>query len=114
MMSDYLFGKHHERVDRFLVGRLGRPSREQRFENRMESLRLGTKAAMATGLFIVGTGKGRAGSVAVKTGQKAILRSGATTGQIVQGVRTWNYGMRLRRHGRILQGAGLATGFIRF
>lgn len=114
----------YRRVDSFLVNRLGRPTREERFANRSKALKEGLKAAVYGGSFLVGTGKVRVGKLAVSSGSRSI-RSLSSYIQSSWFVRTAgkraresipgflaasdkiNQGIRTMRHGRILQGAGL-------
>ena len=62
----------YRRVDSFLVNRLGRPTREERFENRSKALKEGMKAAIYGSSFLVGSGKVRGGKLAVTSGSRSI------------------------------------------
>ena len=117
-------------VDSFLVNRLGRPSREERYQNRSEALDEGLKAALFGASFMVGTGRVRAGKAGVTLGVKAISGVGSklsnpfmfarTRGKLamdsvptlIGAARGINAGLRTKRQGRILQAVGLG-GLIR-
>ena len=117
-------------VDSFLVNRLGRPSREARYQNRSEALDEGLKAALFGASFMVGTGRVRAGKAGVTLGVKAISGVGSklsnpfmfprTRGKLamdsvptlIGAARGINAGLRTKRQGRILQAVGLG-GLIR-
>ena len=122
-MSDYLFGKHHERLDAFLVDHMGRPSREERFQNRMHTAKVGIHTVATVGPFMIGTGRVRAGGALVKAGHSQIMRSLPSRGffsgyrlaewtvgktqQVQRGAETIGTGIRMTRQGRILQGMGI-------
>ena len=114
----------YRRVDSFLVNRLGRPTREERFENRKKALKEGLKAAVYGSSFLVGTGKVRAGKLALSSGSRSIRSlssyiqsawfartAGKRAREAIPGFLAAsdkiNQGIRTMRHGRILQGAGL-------
>lgn len=111
-------------VDSFLVNRLGRPTREERYQNRADALDEGLKAALFGASFMVGTGRVRAGKAGVSLGVKAINQFGSsmrrpmfarTRGKLtmeaipklVGAARGINAGLRTKRQGRILQAVGL-------
>ena len=126
-MSDYLFGRHHETLDRILVNNFGRPTREERYENRMHVARTGVHVTATTVPFIVGTGRVRAGSVAVKAGHRAVVRALPSRGffsgwrhsewtvhktlMVKEGAEEIGRGLLLRKQGRMLQGLG-AIGYM--
>lgn len=117
-------------VDSFLVDRLGRPSREERYQNRSEALSEGLQAALYGSAFMFGTGRVRVGKAAVRAGSKTVSRVGRdlafgpmfarTRGKLamdsvpalIGAARGINAGLRTKRQGRILQAAGLG-GLIR-
>jgi len=114
----------YRRVDSFLVNRLGRPTREERFENRSKALKEGLKAAIYGSSFLVGSGRVRAGRLGVSAGSRSIRdlsryigsswfarTAGQRARQSIPGFLAAsdkiNKGIRTMRQGRILQGAGL-------
>ncbi len=114
----------YRRVDSFLVNRLGRPTREERFENRSKALKEGLKAAIYGGSFLVGSGRVRGGKLAVTSGSRSIRdlsryiqsswfarTAGKRARESIPGFLAAsdkiNQGIRTMRQGRILQGAGL-------
>lgn len=117
-------------VDSFLVNRLGRPTREQRFQNRSEALGEGVSAALFGASFMIGSGRVRVGKAGVRLGVKTISGVGnklsnpfmfaRTRGKLamdsvptlVGAARGINAGLRTKRQGRILQAVGLG-GLIR-
>jgi hypothetical protein len=111
-------------VDSFLVNRLGRPTREERYQHRAEAFDEGVKAALFGASFMVGTGRVRAGRAAVGVGTKAVSQVGrslsgfmfartrgklalASVPTLINAARGINAGLRTKRQGRILQAAGL-------
>ena len=114
----------YRRVDSFLVHRLGRPTREERFANRSKALREGMKAAIYGSSFLVGTGKVRAGKLGIRSGHRVIRdlssyinsswfarTAGKRARESIPGFLSASdkisQGIRTAKQGRILQGAGL-------
>lgn len=114
----------YRRVDSFLVNRLGRPTREERFSNRKKALSEGLNAAIFGSSFLVGTGKVRAGKFGVRAGHRSVKdlskyinsawfprTAGQRARESIPGFLAAsdkiNQGIRTIRHGRILQGVGL-------
>ena len=126
-MSDYLFGKHHERLDNFLVKHFDRPTREERFANRAKMAPQALEGALIGTSLVVGTGRVRLGVAGMKAGhrqiitaarplsrglpgwwpRKAGLEATKAVPKILQGASIISKGSRMVRQGRILQGAGL-------
>ncbi len=126
-MSDYLFGKHHERLDNFLVKHFDRPTREERYENRMHTVEVGVPIVLSAASFMVGTGRVRAGATVTAAGGRQIVQaakplSGGLFGRwyrtigieatkavpkILEGAEQMGRGYQMQRQGRILQGAGI-------
>ncbi len=123
-MSDYLFGKHHERVDNFLVKHFDRPTREERFQNRSRMVPQAIEGALLGASLMVGTGRVRAGGALIKAGHRQIITAASpltrhmwprkvglqatkAVPKILQGATMISKGSRMHRQGRILQGAGL-------
>ncbi len=126
-MSDYLFGKHHERVDNFLVKHFDRPTREERFENRSRMLPQAIEGALIGASLMVGTGRVSLGASAMKAGHRQILKAAGPLSsgfagwwprkagieatkavpKILAGASLIQKGSRMHRQGRILQGMGL-------
>jgi len=69
-MAGYLGGDIHERLDRYAVKYLGRPDREQRYENRSKMLPQAIEGTLMGASLVVGTGRVRAGGVALGQGRK--------------------------------------------
>lgn len=114
----------YRRVDSFLVNRLGRPTRDERFENRSKALKEGMKAAIYGSSFLIGSGRVRAGKLGVSAGHRSIRdlskyiqsswfarTAGRRARESVPGFLAAsdkiNQGIRTMRQGRILQGVGL-------
>lgn len=127
-MSDYIGGRIHEDLDRFAVKYLGRPDREQRYENRARMLPQAIEGSLLGASLVVGTGRVRIGHMAMKAGHRQIITAAAplrrrlwprTLGQqataavpdILAGAKKIQMGSRLVRQGRILQGIGF-TGWM--
>lgn len=109
-----------QRVDSFLQTRLGRPSREERYQNRKKALREGLQAAVYGASFMVGSGRVRIGKAGIKAGSKTVSRIGRdlqfgsmfarTRGKmamdsvpaLIGAARGINAGLRTKRQGRIL------------
>jgi hypothetical protein len=127
-MAGYIGGDIHERLDRYAVKYLGRPDREQRFENRSRMLPQAIEGAALGASLMVGTGRVRLGQIAMKTGHRRIITAAKplrdslagwwprTAGkqatkavpEILAGARQIEMGSRMVRQGRFLQFAGLA------
>jgi hypothetical protein len=124
-MAGYIGGEIHETLDRYAVKYLGRPDREQRYENRSKMLPQAIEGAALGASLMVGTGRVRLGQVAIKTGHRRILTAAkpltrhmwprkvgrqATKAvpEILAGARQIERGSRMVRQGRFLQFAGLA------
>ena len=128
-MSDYLFGHQHERIDRFLVKHFDRPTRQERYENRQRTLGRSLDVTATAVPFMLGTGRVRAGQMAVRAGHKTISTSlpgrgwfgllkesqwtTAKTIRVIAGAKQVGQGLAMQRQGRILQGVGLGIGFWR-
>ena len=114
----------YRRVDSFLVNRLGRPTREERFDNRSKALKEGMKAAVYGTSFLVGSGKVRAGKIGISAGHRSIRdlsryiqsswfarTAGKRARESIPGFLSASdkisQGIRTMKQGRILQGAGL-------
>ena len=114
----------YRRVDSFLVNRLGRPTREERFVNRKKALNEGLKAAIYGSSFLVGSGRVRAGKLGVRAGHRSIRdlasyiqsswfarTAGKRAKKSIPGFLAASdkitTGIRTMKQGRILQGAGL-------
>ena len=127
-MSDYLFGKQHERLDNFLIKHFDRPTREERYENRSRMLPQAVEGALIGASLVVGTGRVRLGAAAMKAGHGRIVTAAApltrtmwprkigleatkAVPKILSGARMISKGHRMKRTGRILQGAGLLGWF---
>lgn len=123
-MSDYLFGKHHERLDNFLVKHFDRPTREERFENRSTMAPQALEGALIGTSLMVGTGRVRLGGSLIKAGHTTIVTAARpltrmmwprkigqqamkAVPKILQGASMISKGSRMKRQGRILQGMGL-------
>lgn len=127
-MAGYIGGDIHETLDRYAVKYLGRPDREQRFENRSRMLPQAIEGAVLGASLMVGTGRVRLGQIAMKTGHRRIITAAKplrddlvgwwprTAGrqatkavpEILAGARQIELGSRMVRQGRLLQFAGLA------
>lgn len=122
-MSGYLGGRLHEDLDRFAVKYLGRPDREQRYENRARMLPQAIEGSLLGASLVVGTGRVRIGQLAMKAGHKQIITASASLGRwqwprsrgrlamtavpdILAGARQIQAGSRIVRQGRFLQGLG--------
>lgn len=126
-MSDYLLGKHHERVDNFLIKHFDRPTREERYENRMQMTQEALPIVLSAASFMVGTGRVRSGATVTAAGGRQIVQaakplSGGLFGRwyrtigieatkavpkILEGAEMMRRGNQMQRQGRILQYAGI-------
>lgn len=114
----------YRRVDSFLVNRLGRPTREERFSNRKKALKEGLNAAIFGSSFLVGSGKIRVGKRGVAAGHRSITdlskyinaawfprEAGKRARESIPGFLAASdkisQGIRTIKQGRILQGVGL-------
>lgn len=120
----------YQRVDSFLQNRLGRPSREERYENREKALREGLSAAIYGSSFLIGSGRVRAGKAGIRLGTKTVNQVGRrlyggslwarergkmaleSVPKLIGAAQAINTGLRTKRQGRILQAAGL-FGYLR-
>lgn len=127
-MAGYIGGDVHERLDGYAVKYLGRPDREQRYENRSKMLPQAIEGTLLGASLMVGTGRVRLGQVAMKTGHRRIITAAKplrdnlagwwprTAGrqatkavpEILAGASQIRKGSRMVRQGRVMQLAGLA------